>query len=425
MKKVLIITHYFPPRPGIGSVRLGGLAKYLPEFGWHPIVLTSKLPYKPEGNFTLVETPAFEDNFTKWKRRLGADASRGFKEQIGSLENIESRKFKITRRIIEVGKGILAYPDSSRNWYAAACEYASKIIRENHIDALLSSSSPVTAHLIASTIKRKHRLPWVADLRDLWTQNHYYPYGILRKTIERQLELRTLQEADALVTVSQPLAETLRLLHKQERILSITNGFDPDDHAALPLTREFTITYTGQLYEGKRDPRMLLTAIRELLDIKLIDESRVRIRFFGPKAPWLHIFVKENNMESVVSFESVDRATALKKQAESQILLLLNWDDPNERGVYTGKLFEYLGAKRPIISIGGLDGVVKELLNETNAGIFCGMDRDFIKRTISSYYRQFIQNGSVDFCGNVRAMDKYSHREMAKKFSIILLRLSK
>ena len=118
MRKVLIITNFFPPRPGIGSVRLGGLAKYLPEFGWHPIVLTPKLPYKPEGNFTLVETPTFEDTFTKWKRRLGADPQKGFKEQIGSLENIESRKSKITRRIVEYGKGILAYPDFAHNWYA-------------------------------------------------------------------------------------------------------------------------------------------------------------------------------------------------------------------------------------------------------------------------------------------------------------------
>lgn len=419
MKKVLIITHYFPPRVGIGSVRLGGLVKYLPKFGWHPIVLTSKLPCKPEGNFTLVETPAFEDTFTKWKRRLGADARRGFKEQMGALANIESRKSKIESRIISLGKGLLAYPDPARNWYAAACEYASKAIRENHISALLSSSSPVTAHLIASTIKRKHRLPWVADLRDLWTQNHYYPYGILRKTIERQLELRTLQEADALVTVSEPLADTLRLLHKQDHILSITNGFDPDDYTALPLTKKFTITYTGQLYEGKRDPRILLTAIRELLDNKRIDESRVRIRFFGPKASWLENFIKDKNLEAVVSFELVDRFTALRKQAESQVLLILNWDDPNEKGVYTGKLFEYLGAKRPIIATSASssgDNVVKQLLEVTHSGYFVSSPAA-IKSIILDYYKDYETTGSVMYKGKWDQIKSYTHYEMAKKFS--------
>jgi len=398
---------------------LGGLAKYLPEFGWHPIVLTSKLPYKPEGNFTLVETPAFEDTFTKWKRRLGADPQRGFKEQIGSLENIESRKSKIASRFAQFGKGILAYPDFAHSWYTAACEYATIAIQSNQVDVLLSSSHPVTAHLIANTIKKKYALPWVADLRDLWTQNHYYPYGILRKTIERQLELRTLQEADALVTVSEPLAETLRHLHKQEQILSITNGFDPDDYTALPLTKEFTITYTGQLHEGKRDPRALLAVILELIDSKRIDESRVRIRFFGPKASWLENFVKEKNMESVVSFESVDRATALKKQAESQILLLLNWDHPDEKGVYTGKLFEYLGARRPIIATSGSnvgDNVVQRLLKETHSGYFVS-EPDDIKKIILHYYNDYETTGSVMYKGKQGQIEMYTHHEMTKKFS--------
>lgn len=424
MRKVLVITHYFPDRVGMGSVRLGGLVKYLPDFCWHPIVLTSKLASKPDGNFTLIETPAFTDVLTSWKKKLGFNEKRGFKEQIGSLDNIDSNISKITNHLVQLCQGILAYPDFSRNWYSVACDYANKAILEDRIDAVISSSSPVTAHLIANTVKKAHNIPWVADLRDLWTQNHNYPYGSLRKVIERRLELKTLQSAEALVTVSEPWADKLKRLHNHSHVYAITNGFDPDDYKILPLTKEFTITYTGQLYEGKQDPRLFLTVLRELISDGLIDGKKVSVRFFGRKAPWLEKFVSSKSLEDIVSFQLVERKVAVKKQAESQLLLLFHWDDAREKGVYLGKVFEYLGARRPIISIGGKNEVVQDLLNETNAGIFCGSE-DSIKSALLFYYGKFTRDGSVSYGGNPEAIDKYSHKETARKYSQILSTFTK
>ena len=120
-----------------------------------------------------------------------------------------------------------------------------------------------------------------------------------------------------------------------------------------------------------------------------------------------------------MSFELVDRATALKKQAESQILLLLNWDDPNEKGVYTGKIFEYLGAKRPIIAVSGSsagDNVVQRLLKETYSGYFVS-DPDDIKKIILDYYKEYETIGSAPYKGKKDRIDMFTHREMAKKFS--------
>lgn len=421
MKKLLIITHYFPPRTGIGSVRLGGLVKYLSELGWSPIVLTPTLPGKLSGNYKLVETPASEDIFTKWKKRLGVNPQKGFKKQIGSTTNIDSYTSKIVNRSIEFCKGILAYPDEFRPWYNVACKAATKEILNEHVDVMLSSSSPVTTHLIANTIKKKYGVPWVADLRDLWTQNHYYTYGRMRKTIEKRLELKTLGTTDAMITVSEPLVQKLRFLHEHRQIYCVPNGFDPDDHKKLPLTKDFTITYTGLLYEGKRDPRLVLNIVRNLLDDRLFDASNVHIRFLGPTAPWLKKHVSELRMEEIVSFDCVDRASSIMKQAESQLLLLLNWDDPGEKGVYTGKVFEYLGAKRPILSIGGGEGVVSELLAATNAGISCGSNSKRIKSALLMFYREYTQKGRIAFKGNMKIINQYSHREMARQFSRVLL----
>lgn len=131
----------------------------------------------------------------------------------------------------------------------------------------------------------------------------------------------------------------------------------------IPLTKEFTITYAGTLYDNKRNPTPLLRALREFIAEGLINPDITRVRFFGPPEYWLEReIIKHNLGEIVKEYRTVPRDVTLARQRESQILLLLNWDDPREVGVYTGKLFEYLAAKRPILAIGGPKGVVSELL---------------------------------------------------------------
>ena len=258
-------------------------------------------------------------------------------------------------------------------------------------------------------------------MRDLWTQNHYCSHGILRKWFERRLEINTLSYADALVTVSEPLAETLNTLHPKKSIFTILNGFDPDDvNMNVPLTKEFTITYTGILYQGKRDPELLLKAIRELINKNIIKSDNIRINFFGPTQYWLEQEMKKYRLEKVFKqCGIVSREVALKKQRESQILLLLNWNDPREKGVYTGKLFEYLAAKRPILAIGGPKGVLSELLENTNVGNhFCQLKN--LKYFIARCYKEYQSKGQVLYRGIDNKIDKYSHRMMAQKFAKVL-----
>jgi len=420
LKRVLIITYYFPPRLGVASLRLKGLAKYLPEFGWEPVILTATLPGIPDQRFKVIQTPYPGDITALLKKKLGLNSSKGFQEQIGVPLAIREGKKSFTRKLITIIKGLIAYPDEQKRWYSIAVKTGMKIMKEGNFKAIISSSGPVTTHLVAKELKIKYNIPWIADLRDLWTQNHNYSYGILRKWFERRLEVNMFSWADALVTVSEPLAENLSTLHTKKSIFVILNGFDPEEMMQEPLTKQFTITYTGQLYQGKQNSDILLRAISELITQKLISRNNIGIRFFGPTQYWLEQEIKKYGLVEVVQqYGIISRKIILKKQRESQILLLLNWNDPREQGLYSGKLFEYLAAKRPILAIGGPKGVISELLLETSTG-FHSSDLESLKFFIIKCYKDYRKNGQVQYCGKIDKIKKYSHYEMAKKFSRVL-----
>lgn len=426
MRKVLIITFFFPPHPEVGGLRIQGLAKYLPEFGWEPIILAPKLPGKPDKRFKVIQTP-YHDIISSWKKRFGFRADKTVKEQLG----VRSKKNKRTLvdYLITLAMEVIAYPDAQKGWYPYAVKAAEDIIKQEKVDAIISSSKPETCHLIAKELKVKYSIPWIADLRDLWTQNHYYPYSLLRKFRERRLEIKTLKEADALVTVSQPLAEKLKILHKEKPVYVIPNGFDPEEinpNPACNLTKKFSITYTGRFYEGKRDPSKLFEALCDLISKEEINSNEVEVRFYGPVEDWLREDIKHYRLENIVKIHgTVPRKIALEKQRESQILLLLLWDHPEEIGVYTAKIFEYLAAQRPILAINGPPrSVVKELLNETGAGVYARSVEE-IKDAIRKFYCEYKSKGFVEYHGKRTKVFRYSQKEMARKFSIILNKITK
>jgi len=420
-KRVLIITFYFPPRPGIASLRLRGLAKYLPEFGWEPVILTAKLPGMAEPQYHVIETPYPGDVTSLWKRKLGLAPNMGFQEQLRVPRALRESRNSLTGKVVCYIKGLIAYPDEQKHWFSFAVNAGDNLLKSNHVDVLLSSFGPAICHLVAKELKRRHGIPWVADFRDLWTQNPYYQYGLLRKLFERRLEIRTLSAADALVTVSEPLAKNLRFLHSGKPVIVIPNGYDPDEVAVAPLTKEFTITYTGQLYQGKRDPTLLFCVIAELISEGHLDRRVVRVRFYGTMEYWLEKAVKRFGLEDVVSLSpQVSRNIALEKQRESQILLLLQWNDPREAGICPGKVFEYLAARRPILALGGVrGGVVAQLLEETGAGVHVSSEED-LRYLLVQWYNAYKAHGYVPYTGCEEVIAKYSHREMARRFASVL-----
>lgn len=419
MKKVLILAHNFHVKEDIGSIRIQGLAKYLPQFGWEPVVFTNATNNPIKSDARVIDTPDI-NVLIRWKKILGLNVNLTFKDQF----NLQSGKDEksISDYFLQLFEEIFFYPDNCRKWINHSRSIAHKTLESEHFDAIISSSYPVSLHLLADDLKIRYQIPWVADFRDLWTQNHYYSHWKIRSFFEKRLEAKTLSLADSLVTVSQPLSEKLSEFHQGKKVYVIPNGFDPDEiNPGLALTTKFTITYTGYLYKGRRDPEVLFKVIHKLIQNKKIDSSDVSIDFFGPKESWMKDLIKKYNLEQVVHVHGpVSRKESIRRQRESHLLLILTWDDFREKGVVTGKIFEYLAAKRPIISLGfNREGSLRDLLEKTNTGVTILSDED-LEKMLTNYYQQYKRTGNVAYEGIDSEIDKYSQVYMAKQFSEIL-----
>ena len=420
MRKVLLISYYYPPRPNIGGLRPHALAKHLPHYGWEAVVLTPGLPNVQRSDPGIIETD-YRDVLQDFKAKLGLNPKATLHDQLGlSLASKRDSK-RVHTRTIDWLKRWVAYPDFAKGWIPFANEAVAAFARREKVDAILTTSPPESVNLIGARAKAILRVPWIADFRDLWTQNLGAPDHI-SQPLRVRLEKKVLRSADALVTVSGPWRDRLAARYAGKPIYTIANGFDPDDFKSRPaqLTSHFSITYAGQLYQGKRDPSPLLEVLGELIQQQLLPRDDVRVRFYGPPEPWLPALVAGSGLQGVVELHNVvGREEALQREMESQILLLLGWSDPRETGQHTGKLFEYLGAGRPILAVGGHRGVLTEVLDETRAGIHA-LSKAQLRESLMAMYREFKESGRVRYHADPEAVEQYSHRQMALKFADVL-----
>jgi glycosyltransferase involved in cell wall biosynthesis len=429
MRRVLLTTYHFPPGNAIGLIRPMGLAKYLPRFGWEPVVLTPMLAdgprspgLVPEGE--LLET-GYQDILGQWKSKFGFDPKRGIHQQL-SLPRAKRPNSSLPHTaFMKWLKPLVFFPDLTKGWMPFAVDAITRLKQRAPVDAIITTSPPITCNLIGVRAKEILGVPWLADFRDLWTQDtlaRNNGNNAIFHFLDERLERRILAKADALVTVSDPWVERLREKAPNSPVHCITNGFDPDDFSFLPvpLTQSFSITYTGLLYEGKRDPSPLLEVLSELIKAGTMVRSEVAVRFYGPFEPWLQGLVTKYDLEGVVQVhDTVDREKALHSQAESQMLLLIGWHDLKERGQHTGKLFEYLGARRPILALGGAHGSMSEVLEETGAGVHA-LNKDQLRDAVMKAYSAFRSTGRVPYTGQDLAVRNYTHQEMARRFATIL-----
>jgi glycosyltransferase involved in cell wall biosynthesis len=430
MKKVLIIANLYHASP-----RIPAITKYLPDFGWEPTILTVPIKEDPrhrlyfpsgfEEKVRIIEAPYKGDVFQFWRklfRFFGFNTNKSILNQIKEDVGIKSQKSFIDF-LFNLYMTFFAYPDEEKGWIKPALKSATDLFEKEKFDIIISSSSPVTTHIIAHNLKRKYKIPWLADLRDLWTQNHNYNYPWLRKRIEQKLEIKILSIADGIITVSQPLVNKLAKLHVGKKIYTLTNGFDPEkiNEPVAKLTEKFTFTYTGQIYSGKQDPLKILVALKELILDRTIDPNDIEVRFYGLENYWLQKEIEKSKLSFVVKqFGLIPREDSLEKQRESQLLLLLNWEDKQEKGIYTGKIFEYLAARRPILATGGFEsGIIEKLLKETRAGVNCSRIED-IKNYFKKFYSEYKKRGRLAYTGSIEKINKYSYKTIAGELANLL-----
>lgn len=418
-RRVLIFSYYFAPTPSAGAVRMGGLVKYLPAEGWHTTVLTPRHPSRYPETPDIIETDD-ADMAVTIKRTLGLDRGAALKDLVSGDGSAPRAGLHFKARLIDTLKGFMAFPDTNRGWISIANRAAREAIAQQAFDLVLTTSPPPSAHVAGGQIKAAGGLPWVADLRDLWSDDRFSTAPRWRRAVDERHERRTLGKADALVTVSEPLAEELRALHPGVPTHTVLNGFDPDlVNPGEPLPETFTITHTGTYHQGRRDPSLLFEAAGNLIRRGRLPRNRFRIRLFVKHEPWLLAMAERHGVADLLdlvpwgSFED-----AIRAQRRSHVLLLLHWGGSREAGVVTAKVFEYLAARRPILVLGGGPGALRDLLDDTGTGLqITSVDR--LEDQLSAWWEEFEKTGTIAWKGDPARIERYSHIRMAREFAAV------
>ena len=420
---LLLISHLYPPCTRIGGLRTAKFSKYLPEYGWEPIVLTREWPEESGGpeappNVTVYRTEP-DYLYKGFRTQKLAREMKSFlikQKEAGAKPGFQTvLKSNIKKMISFLVREIVAYPDENKNWIPMALKKAESILNNHSISAIFSTSPPWSSHIIACHLKKKTNLPWVADYRDPWTQFNYGQHTIARRIIERKLESKVIRQADLITTISHNMALKLEKFHKT-RVKVITNGFDPEDYPEPrpALTEKFTLTYTGNLSLGRRDPRLLLTALNELLKDGIINKHNFRLKIFSRES----IFVKEltvtYGIEELVDYcDWIPYQQSLKHQCETTALLVINVNLPFGKVAYSGKVFEYLGARRPILVIPKTNGDLDSLMKVSRTGLVGG-SKDEIKTILKQWYQEFATTGKLSFHGKEEIIQRYTRKNTTR-----------
>lgn len=415
MKKVLIIGSIWPYHQG--AARLPGLAKYLAEFGWEPVVLTQPLPGNTGLGFRIVEA-SYRNMSSSILKRFGFNPKQSIKKQVSRKLGVKTKKSFIDFIFLRLSE-VLTYPDANKGWRSSAIKAGSRLLENEDIRAIISVSPPIMSNIIARKLKVKYGIPWIADFPHLWSQNNGYTYSSLRHFFDRRLELKTLSQADRLVTINQPLATEFGRLHHRKTVYAISHGFDPETLNIPParLTDKFTVTYTGSFSPSIKEPTKLFIALRKLIKNEAVDPKRIEIRLFGPQEIWIDADIERYGLSGIAKqYGVVPQEVAFARQRESQLLLIPKDEQVQQNGMLSLKFFEYLAARRPILAIGGHKDIVDEKLKETGAGRVATTDEE-ITQALEELYREYLQNGKLAYQANEQYIGKYSQLRMAEEFT--------
>ena len=414
MKKIIFIAFYYNHSNEIASKRLQGIAKYLPDFGFEPIVIVPKTSNETVliDNVRVVETD-YEDMVSRF-----LPTSKG--NSPNNEAPSQSQSNPLIAKGISVAGEVFAYPDGMKYWHKPAFDKCCEIIENEEISGIISSSFPITCHTIARDLKEKYDIPWIADLRDLWNLNPYVNHTFIRNHFEKKLELKTFENVDVLTTTTPLARETLQSLHPQKRIEAVVSGYDPQDFTNIKQSEtsdKLRLMYAGSLYGGKRDPSILFDALHQLIDEEKIEQDKIAIDFYGDTEN-LERLSEKYGLSPIVNIHGrIAHEEVLQKQMNSDVLLLISWMNESEKMFIPGKVYEYMACKKPILSIGYHEGSLKDLIEKTEIGHHVS-DVENCKKAIYDYYSKY-NNNELKYCGNEFA-DEYSVKETAKKFAQIL-----
>lgn len=429
-RRVLVVTYYFPPAGGPGVQRMLKTVRYLPEHGWTPVVLTVAAGAFPErdpsmasdlpADLEVIRTAA-PDPFRLYAALTGRGADEAV--QVGSVAGEEGGAARLARWI----RANLFLPDARVGWVPFAASAGLRRLRAGGIDALVTSGPPHSVHLTGWLLRRLTGVPWLADLRDPWTDINYYhelPHARWALRVDAALERAVLGAADAVTTVS-PAWQ--RLLQSKLRpgaatpVQVVQNGFDAADFQtpapALPTDR-FVCTHTGSLY-ASRNPEALWHALARLR--RLGATPHLRVQLVGHVDPGVLQAVRRHGVEDWVEHVPyLPHDEAVGRTRASHVLLLSIEPFEHQNGMITGKLYEYLAAARPVLALGPPEGDAAHLLRRTSGGqVFARDDVDSIEAALRRYYDAWAA-GTPHAGAAPDTLHPYERRAQAARFADVL-----
>tara|TARA_B110000967_G_scaffold209272_1_gene264686 strand:+ start:4022 stop:5302 length:1281 start_codon:yes stop_codon:yes gene_type:complete len=425
VKKVLIITYYWPPAGGPGVQRWLKFVKYLPDFGIDPIVYCPENPSYPiidssleldvNSNLTVLKTPIKEPY--KWARFFSKSKTSKLSKGLISNQNKQSTLEKLLLFI----RGNFFIPDARVSWVRPSVSFLSNYIAEHQIDTIITTGPPHSLHLIGLQLKQKHALKWVADFRDPWTQIGYHKKLKLSSFAQKKhkkLEASVLQNADQLIVTSQK-TKTLFLELTTTPILVLTNGFDFEIPINSQLDSKFTLSHIGSLLEG-RNPSVLWSVLSDLIEESEAFGAAFQLNLIGDVSLEVMDTIRGYGLEKYThNIGYVAHKELLKYQTKTQLLLLIEENSKETEHIIPGKLFEYMASKRPIIAIGPDASDIEKILNKTRSGVYFRYDETTALRTllIQHFDAYKVQKLSVDSTG----LEAFSRKSLTQQLAQKLL----
>jgi glycosyltransferase involved in cell wall biosynthesis len=421
--KILMIINFFPPAGGGGVYRPLSFVKYLSRLSWDVTVVTPR-----PGEFWISD-PALEKEIPPGVRVARTDSLSGLRflrsfrgGANGAVSRRSSGGFAALRRMGE----FFLVPDTYAGWVPFAAREAERLCREERFDVVYSTSPPDSSHLAARRVVRAFGIPWVADCRDPWFNLHLRtPPTPLHRALHGRLE-RSVSRADLVLVTTEAHERMLAEKYPCCRIERIPNGFDEEDfereHGASPPVAPFTITHCGMLTLG-RSTRPFLEGLASFARRAPAAARDTRVVFIGPRESANEEWVRRFNLGDSVFFEdNIPHRECIARERRSHVLLLVKHDDERYRGLVPGKLFEYIGAKRPILAVGP-EGEASRIVRDLRRGETPRIDKpDEIAAAIETMYGCY-REGALESAYSVESVPRYSRRAEAERLSELLGKL--
>ena len=418
--KVLIITYYWPPAGGSGVQRWLKFVKYLQNFDVEPIVYTVDNANYPKEDKTLLhevpthikilKQPIWEPtNLLFWKKK---------EAQKSDVSNA------VNNGLLSFIRGNFFIPDPKIFWVNSSVKFLHQYLKENKVDVVISTGPPHSVHLIAQKLKQKTNIKWIADFRDPWSNLYYneeFKQLSFAKKKNEKLENSVFKNADCILTVSNSLKKEFN--QKATRVEVITNGFDDEvvTNTLITLDEKFSISYIG-LLPKQSNPKLLFKVLSTLCAEDTDFKANLKLNFIGDISEDVKKeIINYNLLENTNFIGYVSHKEAIAYQKKAQVLLLLIPNVAKSGGILTGKLFEYLTAKRPILAMGPETGDLSEILKNTSSGVVVDFDNDAkLTSEIRNLYQQY-KTGDLQV--NSKNIEQFHRKELTKSLSEIIKNL--